>query len=231
MQTELTMTRPKAHAAASFRRRSPVVAIRRAPSVYYDAFGSHVEKEDFTEQYVKQLTEGDPSVERHFTSYFGELVRIKLRRRNWSSQDIEDIQQETFLRVLQTLRQKGGLEHPERLGAFVNSVCNNIVLEFYRAHNRNGNVDSNQTEPVDHAIDMHGELVAQERKKMVQVVLDELPESDRKMLRMVFWDETPREEVCKTMNVDRGYLRVLLHRALTRFKARAARSTALAAGQ
>jgi RNA polymerase sigma-70 factor, ECF subfamily len=230
MQTEVAVTRAKVRAAASFRRRTPFVAIRRLPSLYYGVFGSHVEKEDFNEQYVKQLTEGDPPVERHFTSYFGELVRIKLRRRNWSSHDIEDIQQETFLRVLQTLRQKGGLEHPERLGAFVNSVCNNIVLEFYRAHTRDGNIDANQTEPVDHAIDMHGELVAQERKKMVQVVLNELPEADRKMLRMVFWEDLPREEVCKTMNVDRGYLRVLLHRALTRFKDRAARSTALAAG-
>ena len=43
---------------------------------------------------------------------------------------IEDIRQETFLRVLVTLRRKHGLEHPERLGAFVNSVCNNVFLEY-----------------------------------------------------------------------------------------------------
>src|SRR5579872_3766647 len=87
-----------------------------------------MEKQDFDAQYVSRLTEGDASVEHHFTAYFGQFLNIKLRRRGWATDQIEDIRQETFLRVLQVLRQKQGLEHPERLGAFVNSVCNNIIL-------------------------------------------------------------------------------------------------------
>ena len=76
-----------------------------------------MERQDFDAQYVSRLTEGDASVEQHFTAYFGEFLRIKLRRRGWTTQEIEDISQETFLRVLQVLRQKRGLEHPERLGS------------------------------------------------------------------------------------------------------------------
>jgi RNA polymerase sigma-70 factor (ECF subfamily) len=188
-----------------------------------------LEKQDFDAPYVRQLTEGNPAVEQHFTSYFGELLRIKLRRRGWSPQDCDDIRQETFLRVLQTLRQKGGIDHPERLGAFLNSVCNNIILEFYRSRGRDGIIDPEENEPVDCTIDLDGALVAQERQELVHDVLAELDEADRKLLRMVFLDETPREEVCKTMNVDRGYLRVLLHRARTRFKELASRSGALPA--
>lgn len=186
-----------------------------------------MEKQDFDAQYVIRLTEGDASVERHFTVYFGEFLRIKLHRRGWSAHEIEDIRQETFLRVLQVLRQKQGLEHPERLGAFVNSVCNNIILEFYKARARHQGFDLAENEPIDHTIDLDGSLLAEENKQMVRTVLGELPEADRKLLKMVFFEEADRDEICRTMNVDRGYLRVLLHRALTRFKTLANRGKAL----
>jgi RNA polymerase sigma-70 factor (ECF subfamily) len=186
-----------------------------------------LDRRDFDAEYVRQLAEGDPSVERHFTSYFGDLIRIKLRRRGWSTHDVEDIRQETFLRVLQKLR-RGELHQPERLGAFVNSVCNNIILEWYRTRTRNPGADPAENEPADCTIDMNGDLIAQERKKLVRIVLEGLPEADRAVLRMVFWEEVPREDICKTMKVDRAYLRVLLHRARMRFKALASESDGLA---
>lgn len=215
---------------ASGRLGGPSVPIRRARKTYCGAFGSALEIQEFDAQYVNRLSEGDPATERHFTAYFGEFLRIKLRRRNWPTPDAEDICQKTFLRVWQTLREKGGLKQPESLGAFVNSVCNNIVHESYRDRIRNPSVDPADHEPVDRTIDMDGALIAQERKRLVQAVLDELPDADRKILRMIFWEEAPRDVICKEMNVDRDYLRVLLHRALARFKGLAAGNRALAAG-
>ena len=203
------------------------VATRWARTVYYGGSGILMERRDFDAQYVRQLTEGEASVERHFVSYFGELVRIKLCRRNWSRQDIEDIRQETFLRVFETLRHKGGLEHPERLGAFVNAVCNNVTQEFCRSHARHGSgANPAVNEPVDRAIDMEGALVAEERKKLVQKVLAGLAEADRDVLRMMFLEETTREQICQEKNIDRDYLRVLLYRARARFRQLAAMSGA-----
>ncbi len=177
-----------------------------------------MQRQDFDAEYVSRLTEGDASVERHFTAYFSEFLHIKLRRRFLTTTEIEDIRQETFLRVLQALRQKRALEHPERLGAFVNSVCNNIIFEFSKARARHETFDPAEHEPIDHTIDTEGSLLAEESKQMVRLVLGELSDGDRKLLKMVFLEEMDRDEVCRVMNVDRGYLRVLLHRALLRFK-------------
>lgn len=196
--------------------RGPVLGTR---AVQPGASGTNMERQDFDAQYVSRLTAGDASIERHFTAYFGEFLGIKLRRRGWSTHEIEDIRQETFLRVLQALRQKHGLEHPERLGAFVNSVCNNIILEFYKTRARHPEIDPDGNEPIDHTVDLDGNLLAEENKQMVRVILAELPEADRKLLKMIFLEEADRNEVCRMMNIDRGYLRVLLHRALLRFKA------------
>src|SRR5258708_16516473 len=87
----------------------------------------------FDKEYVERLRERDPSTEQHFVAYFEQLLRIKLRSRTLTSDRVEDLQQETFIRVIAALRREGGVRQPERFGAFVNSICNNVLLEYYRS--------------------------------------------------------------------------------------------------
>jgi len=91
---------------------------------------------EFDRAYLDRLAARDPDTERHFTRYFGDLLAIKLRSRLRSPALIEDARQETFLRVLKALRQPGGIQSPGGFGAFVNSVCNNVLFEMYRSHSR-----------------------------------------------------------------------------------------------
>ncbi|HXA51876.1 MAG TPA: hypothetical protein VNV86_16275, partial [Candidatus Acidoferrum sp.] len=71
-----------------------------------------MQRQTFDSGYVQRLAQSDPATERDFTSYFGELLAIKLRSRLRSVDLIQDATQETFLRVLKTLRQNG-VENPE----------------------------------------------------------------------------------------------------------------------
>lgn len=174
----------------------------------------------FDADYVRRLTDGDAETEQHFHSYFGRLLLIKLRHRLRSPQEVLDARQETLMRVLVSLRQKRTLEHPERLGAFVNAVCNNVMLEMSRASRRT--VPLSETFESDGAPvaadDPETTLVTSERQARVREVLDRLPERDRRLLRQVFLNEEDKDEVCREFGVDRGYLRVLLHRAKARFR-------------
>jgi len=88
--------------------------------------------ETFNEEYVRRLADGDSGAGEHFASYFGNLLFMKLRVRLRSTELIEDVRQETLTRVLVILRKGAGVERPERFGAFVNGVCNNVVREFCR---------------------------------------------------------------------------------------------------
>jgi RNA polymerase sigma-70 factor, ECF subfamily len=172
----------------------------------------------FDSEYMRRLAEGDPSVEAHFTAYFGRLLVIKLRARVRSAQLAEDMKQETFLRVLQQVRSKRGIDQPERLGGFVNRVCDNVMKEFFRAEGRHPQLREAVSEPEDRTIDLEGALVDDERKRMVHSVLSELSNNDRSILRMVFLEDRDKDEVCAKMRVNRGYLRVLSHRARQRLK-------------
>ena len=172
---------------------------------------------NFDARYLSLLTAGDPDTEHHFVAYFSELIRIKLRTKLRSPELAEEVRQETFLRVLNTLR-KNSLEHPERLGAFVNTVCNNVMMESIRRESRAEPYPTESFDPVDARIDVESDFVTEERKKIVKTVLDGLPDKQRKLLHMVFIQERDKDEVCRALNVDREYLRVLIHRAKDCFR-------------
>jgi len=187
-----------------------------------------VEFFEFDETYFRRLQSRDPATESHFVSYFSDLLHIKLRSRLHSVQAIEDVKQETFVRVLAALRSEGGIRAPERLGAFVNSVCNNILMEFYRSSARTGQLETEAVEPSDTAIDLDGFLVTKQTCQQVRQVLDQLPDRDKRLLHALFLEEKEKDQVCREFKVDRDYLRVLLHRAKHSFKALYERSAGAA---
>lgn len=171
----------------------------------------------FDEPYVRRLQAGDPDTQRHFVSYFSELILIKLRSRRLARDVIEDVRQETFLRVLASLR-KNELQHPERLGAFVNSVCNNVMLEQFRSSTRTDAMDEG-FDVADRTIDMDRALVTAQAQRQVEAVLAQMKERDRRLLHAIFLEELDKDKVCREYGVERSYLRVLLHRAKLQFRA------------
>jgi RNA polymerase sigma-70 factor (ECF subfamily) len=174
---------------------------------------------DFDEGYIASLRAGDAATQEHFVGYFTDLLHLKLRSRLRSPQAIEDVRQETFARVFASLRKENALRQPERLGSFVNSVCNNVLFEHYRSTSRTEAVDfANQSEPPDGAADVVEILAADQLKAKVREILLKMPARDRDLLKAVFLDEKDRDEVCREFGVDREYLRVLLFRAKQDFK-------------
>ncbi len=173
----------------------------------------------FNAGYVENLCAGDPRAQEHFVGYFTELLKLKLRTRLQSTQAIEDVSQETFARVLSVLRKDGGLRQPERLGAFVNTICNHVLFEHYRSAGRSESLDvEGRPELAAKGVDALEIAAAGQIKDKVREILLDLDPRDRSLLQAVFLDERDRDEVCREFGVDRDYLRVMLHRAKQEFK-------------
>lgn len=174
--------------------------------------------QSFDESYVERLRAGDFRTQEHFVAYFSELIQLKLRSRLRSPQAIEDVRQETFTRVFAALH-GGKVRQPDRLGAFVNSMCNNVLLEHYRSSSRDSSLeDEDQEDFPAISVDLLGALAAKQLGEKIREILEELPERDRRLLREVFLEERDKDAVCRDFGVDRDYLRVLLHRAKLSFK-------------
>jgi RNA polymerase sigma-70 factor (ECF subfamily) len=170
----------------------------------------------FDAGYLERLAAGDPAVEQHFNEYFGELIFIKLRSRQYSRSTIDDIRQETFLRVFQALRREG-IRQPERIGAFVSTTCNHVVMEFSRAGSRITYTDETPDTP-DNGVDSERALLERERRSLVRTLLTKMSSKNQRLLTAVFIEERPLDEVCGEFGIDRNYLRVLLFRARTQLK-------------
>lgn len=172
----------------------------------------------FDADYVRRLAEGDPATESHFGTYFEKFIFLKLRSRRVTPEMIEDVRQETMLRVLKALRQGSGVTHPERFGSFVNSVSNNVLLELNHKNSRHTLIDDDAPEPVDDRVNLDAGIITEERKRMVASILDELSVKDREILRLVFFEDIDRTAICSRLNLEADYLRVLLHRAKAKFE-------------
>jgi RNA polymerase sigma-70 factor, ECF subfamily len=174
----------------------------------------------FDASYLEKLKSKDARTEEHFVSYFSELIRLKLRSRLNSREAIEDVRQETFVRVLATLRSEKGLRQADRLGAFVNSVCNNVLLEQYHSKAKSESTleDEPETTFINREPDALSLLESKEAQQIVRQILSELNDRDRTLLRSILLEERDKDEVCAEMGVSREYLRVLVHRAKQSFK-------------
>jgi RNA polymerase sigma-70 factor (ECF subfamily) len=173
---------------------------------------------EFDSAYVQRLIAEDPETERHFTRYFGDLLSLKLRSRLRSASLIEDAKQETFVRVLTSLKQKRGLDAAGSLGAFVNAVCNNVVFEMYRAGQRTEPLSDDIDPEDDRQTDAATQVLRNEDRFRVRRALAALAPKERELLSWLFFDERDKDSICRELKVDRNYLRVLVHRAKARFR-------------
>ena len=166
----------------------------------------------FDQDYICRLRDGDATTQRHFIAHFGDLLSIKLRTRLRSSHLLEEVRQETFLRVLSALH-RNGIKQPGRLGAFVNSVCNHVLFEVYRAETHNPNLATLTPEPPDRSPGPEARFAILQRKLLVQRALEALSTRDHRLMRQIFMEDRDKDEICHEFQISREYLRVLVHRA------------------
>jgi len=175
----------------------------------------------FDDDYVRRLREGDRRTEDHFVRYFEVLLALKLRGRIRPPTDVADVIQEVFARVYQGLRgASGGVRDGHKLGAYVVAVCNHVVQERMRAARPAETIDGELEQELatpDHE-DIFRRLVTAETKDRVHRALQTLPPRDASILGALFLQELEKDEICTQFRVERNYLRVLVHRALEKFR-------------
>jgi len=190
-----------------------------AEAILPSTSGEVLEFFEFDEDYVRRLREGNPSTEDHFVAYFSRLIEIKLRARHLAPETIDDLKQETFSRVIRSLRSDGGIRQGDRLGSFVNSVCNHVLLEHYRSGSKNVALEGEHLELPDKTLSLESLVISEQTQAIVRKLLSQLPKRDQAILRAVFLEEMEKNQVCARFGVGRDYLRVLVYRAKEKFRA------------
>jgi RNA polymerase sigma-70 factor (ECF subfamily) len=174
----------------------------------------------FDSGYLDALRQRDSAIEAHFVGHFSPILLRVLRRKVRSVDQAEEVRQETFLRVLATIRSGRGVRKPEQFEVFVISVCNNIVRETYREQRRSVALSTLETEPVADFPSAYALVLAEEICCNVRRMLSQLDVSEQGILQAMLLDEQNKDEICHRLGVSRSYLRVLLCRAKKQFRIR-----------
>ena len=169
----------------------------------------------FDDEYVRRLREGDRWTEEHYVRYFKVFLTLKLRGRGVPSADVDDIVQEVHSRVFKELRGGAGPREGSKFGAYVSSICNHVVQERARKHHETEELDED-VYPADENV--LAALITKETEARVRRTLDTIGKRDAEILRAVYLHELDKDEICRRFAVTREYLRVLVYRALEKFR-------------
>jgi len=148
---------------------------------------------------------------------FWERLRLFATRRLGDAALAEDVAQETLRRVVAALR-AGKLAHPDALPAFVFQTARNICLHHLRSGGREERALGRLNEG---GVSVTGEdalesLISAERRATVRLALERLGESDRDLLRRVYFQQLDSDEIARRLDITPETLRVRKHRALRR---------------
>ncbi|MBV8895405.1 MAG: sigma-70 family RNA polymerase sigma factor [Acidobacteriaceae bacterium] len=148
-----------------------------------------------------------------------EAFRPRLRHKvcfrvGFACPDVDDIVQETMIRFLASVR-NGKLESLDSVGAYLNGICQNVILEYRRRWARDGGDSSDNGERADPHT---SEMDLFEMREAIALGLSELSERDREILRAFYLEERPKSEILAMTGLADENFRVVLCRAKERFR-------------
>ncbi|HEX6641776.1 MAG TPA: sigma-70 family RNA polymerase sigma factor [Thermoanaerobaculia bacterium] len=166
----------------------------------------------FDDEYVRRLRAGDRATSDHYYEYFNFFLGRKLKGRV-AAQDEKDVIQAVHLRVFLFLGSGKKLRNSNRFGAFVFRICDNVLHERSREHVTEELFD---VYPAD--FDQLRDIETAEVKARIHRALAKMKEHDREILQVYFFEDFEKDEVAEQLGVTRAYLRVLVFRALAKFR-------------
>jgi len=128
--------------------------------------------------------------------------------------DIDDVVQETLTRFLLAVREDK-LRNPDALGAFLNGICRNVILEYRRRSMREAPMPEVIPEPPARGIPEAGLL---EMRQAIAHGMEQLASRDRQVLTAFYLEEKTKDEILKSTGMSDENFRVVLCRAKERFR-------------
>src|SRR5215467_4859950 len=166
-------------------------------------------------QLVEDILRGEAAAETTLYEKYSARVYYLALKHLHSREDAEDARTETFLRVLQAIR-GGRVRSPQALPSFVLGTAHNVVRETVRQASRNEPItdeileaEMGSSEPV--FLDSSVETV-------IEQVIRRLKPREQAFLRMYYYEELPKEEIARRLDIKEERLRLIKSRALASFR-------------
>lgn len=157
---------------------------------------------------------GDVAAETELYRRLAPRVRLYGLKHLRDAQAASDLVQQALLLVLERLR-AGKIRDADRLVSFVFGTCRMMVLDLRRTGARRERLLDRYAEDVPMASPAAAPPL--DRARLVDC-LERLPERERAVLVMTFYDDQPAKDVAGALGLTEGNVRVIRHRGLERLR-------------
>jgi len=168
------------------------------------------------QELVARIRQGDADAEALLYEKFSARVYFTALSETHSKEDAEDVRAETFLRVIQALRQDK-LHSADSLPAFIVGITLNVIRELVRQKYR---ADSLEDYEDDIARDdsMEAAFLDAETGRELEKAAQQLKPREQQLLRMYYFEELPKEEIARKLGIKAERVRLLKSRALQQLR-------------
>ena len=156
----------------------------------------------------------DTDAESEFCRRFAPRIRLYGLRHLRNDAAAADLTQDVLIMVLQKLR-ASAVQEPDRIASFVLGSCRQMVVDGRRNLNRRERLLETFSADLPSHVD---EVAEPSHEGRVQECLGRLPDRERTVLVMTFFDDLPAEAVGQELGVSAGNVRVIRHRGLERLR-------------
>jgi len=165
---------------------------------------------------VVSVEQGDQFAEDQIYRKYSERLYFLALSELHSREDAEDVRSETFIRVIQAVRQ-GKLLKPESLGSFVVGIALNVIRELRRQRFGTESLDENDA---NFAVEASPEeaFLDEEVRSSIQETVKHLKPREREFLRMYYYEELPLPAIAGALGIKQERLRLIKSRMLQRFR-------------
>jgi RNA polymerase sigma-70 factor, ECF subfamily len=169
-------------------------------------------------QLACRIAQGEPGIAREAESQLYRLLAPRVRRYGMrhlrDGHAAADLMQHVMALTIEQLR-AGALREPQRVVSWVFGTCRRVVMQMRRGERRR-----------EALLEQHGELLSiadiavapRLDHERVARCLERLPERERSVLVMSFYDERPSEDVAASLGLSAGNVRVIRHRGITKLR-------------
>ncbi|HYJ41623.1 MAG TPA: sigma-70 family RNA polymerase sigma factor [Steroidobacteraceae bacterium] len=181
-----------------------------AREIYASPVQYVAETQDDDASLARRIAASDTGAEAEFCRRFA--PRIRLFGRKWlrSEAAAADLVQDVLLMALQKLR-AGAVRDPERIASFMLGTARQMMVDSRRSSGRRERILD--TFPVDLIPDQASATEPLDEQRL-RHCLQALPERERAVLVMTFYDDCPADALGRQLGLNAGHVRVIRHRGL-----------------
>ena len=156
----------------------------------------------------------DAAAEAELCRRFAPRVRLYGLRHLRSDAAAADLVQDVLLMTLQKLRD-GTVREPGRLASFILGTCRQVVIDGRRGVVRRERLLETYSQDLSADVEEAVEPLDTQR---LQACLQRLPERERSVLLMTFYEDRPADAVGHDLGITAANVRVIRHRGIERLR-------------